>query len=90
MIVALVVLGGIDNGADHHHQNRTLITVYPVTVIDHTVDAVTEAAQCSRTAPNPSPMWRVKVRTVMRLKVVYPTPAVPVSSKGANMVGQGL
>ena len=90
MIVALVVLGDIANGAGHHHQNRTLMIVNPVTVITHAVDAVTEAALGPRTAPGPAPLWRVEVRTVMRLGVVHPAPTVSVSLKGADIVNQCL
>ena len=89
-IVALAVLGDIENGVGHHHKNRTLMTVHPVTVIDHAVHAVTEAALGPITAPDPAPLWRAEVRTMMRLKVVHSVTAVPVSSKGADMVGQGL
>ena len=66
------------------------MTVHPVTVIAHAVDAVMEAALVPRTAPNPAPLWRVVVMTMMILKVVHPAPTVPVSSKGADVVGQGL
>ena len=81
------MLGDIANRAGQHHHNRTMMAVYPVTVIYHAVDAVTEAALGSRTDPDPAPLWRVVVRTAMRLNVVPPAPAVLVSSKGANVVG---
>ena len=90
MIVARAVLGDIANGAGHHHQNRTLMTVHPVTVISHAVDAVTEVTLGPRTAPDPAPLWSAMFRALMMPKVAYPAPTVPVSSKGANTVGQGL
>ena len=66
------------------------MTVYPITAIAHAVDIVIGAAPGPKTAPNPTPLWRVVVRTVMSLGVVHPAPAVPVFSKGTDMVGQGL
>ena len=81
---------GISNGTGHNHQSRILMIVHPVTATDHAVGAVTEAALGPRTAPNPATMWRVVVRTVMWLGVVHPAPAMPLSSKETDMVGQGL
>ena len=62
------------------------MTVHPVTTTTHAVDTVTGTAPGPRTVP----LWRIVVRTVMGLGVVHPAPAVSVSSKGINMVGQGL
>ena len=90
MIVACAVLGDIANRTDHHHQSRTLMTVHPTTVIAHAMYTVTEASLGPRTAPDFAPLWRVVVRTVMWIELVYHAPAVPVFSKGTGMVGQGL
>ena len=90
MIVACTALGDIASGKKHHHQSRTLMTVHPVTVIAHAVHVVTDAALGPRTVPDTEPMWRVVVMTVMRIGVVHPTPVVPFSSKGADVVDQGM
>ena len=62
MLVALAVLGDIANGIGHHRQSHTLMTVHPVTANVHAMDAVTGAVPGPRTAPNPTPLWRVVVR----------------------------
>ena len=90
MIITHAVLENIANGKYHHHQSRTLMTVHPATVIAHTVDAVTEAALGPRTTPDPTLLWCVVVRMVMRLGVVHPAPTMLVSLKGTDMVDQGM
>ena len=90
MIVDLVVLGDIANGAGHHRQIHILMIVHPVLVVPHAVHVVMEAAPGPRTALDPAPLWRIVVMTVMRLRVVQPAPVVPVSSKGSDMMHQGL
>ena len=87
MIFSLVVLGDISNRACHRRRIHILTIVRPVSFLAHAVHVVMEATLDPRTALDPAPLWRVVVMTVMRLRVVQPHPVMPVSSKGADMMG---
>ena len=65
MIVVLVVLGDIANGAGCRRQIRILTIVHPVLILAHAMLIVMEAALDPRTVLDPNPLWRVVVMTVM-------------------------
>ena len=90
MIVAHAVPGEEARGTGHHRQNHILRMMHPVAVTAHAVDAATETAPPPRVAPDPAPLWRVVVRTVMGEGTATHAPAVPVFLKGLDMVGQHL
>ena len=90
MIVALVALGDIANGAGHRRWILILMIMHPVPVLAHAMHVVMEATPGLRTTLDPAPLWRAVVITVIRQKVAHTAPVVPVSLKGAGMMGQGL
>ena len=90
MIAAHAVPGEEGRGTGHHRQNHILRMMHPVAVTAHAVDAATETAPPPRVAPDPAPLWRVVVRTVMGGGTATHAPAVPVFLKGLDMVGQHL
>ena len=90
MIAARAVPGGEARGTCHHSQNHILMMMHPIAVTAHAVDASTDTAHPPRVAPDPTPLWRVVVRTVMGGETATHAPAVPVFLKGLDMVGQHL
>ena len=84
------VRGGETNGIGHCHPSRTLMIVDPVTATPHVMDENTGFDIGPRTTPDPAPLWRVVVSTVMVLGMVHIAPIVPFSLKETDMVGQGL
>ena len=91
MIVAHAVPGEeVVRGTGHHRQNHILRMMHTVAIAAPAVDAATETAPPHRVAPDPAPLWRVVVRTVMEEGTATHAPAVPVSLKGVDMVGQHL
>ena len=64
MIVILIMLGDVANGAGQRHQIRILTIVHLVFVIALAVHAIVEATPDPRTALDPAPLWSVVVMTV--------------------------
>ena len=66
VIMTLVYLDGLMVGITTtciHRQNHTLMTVTTST-IDRSVSATPEAVPTPEDAPDPTPLWRVMIRTV--------------------------
>ena len=90
MIVAYAVLGNATNVTGHRHLSSTLMKVDLVIATAHTVDVKIGYNTGPRTVPNSAPLWCIVVKTVMALGTVHLAPAVPVSSKETDIVGQCL